>query len=207
MSIATYTELQRAIENWLNTPAVAQDIPSFIDLAEAKFNRRIRDYRMVKRATATVDTGYFVVPTDWLENIRFQLNTTPITTLEYVTPDQAAEEKVIFSSTGRPKFFTMIGSQFQVVPAPDSNTYTGELTYYSSIPALTDETTSNWLLAAAPDVYLYGALMEAAPYLGEDNRTQVWGMMLEQALNAIQIESDRARIGSSSIRMRAKPMA
>jgi len=207
MSITTYTELQRAIENWLNTPAVAQDIPSFIDLAEAKFNRRIRDYRMVKRATATVDTGYFVVPTDWLENIRFQLNTTPITTLEYVTPDQAAEEKVIFSSTGRPKFFTMIGSQFQVVPAPDSNTYTGELTYYSSIPALTDETTSNWLLAAAPDVYLYGALMEAAPYLGEDNRTQVWGMMLEQALNAIQIESDRARIGSSSIRMRAKPMA
>ena len=207
MSITTYTELQRAIENWLNTPAVAQDIPSFIDLAEAKFNRRIRDYRMVKRATATVDTGYFVVPTDWLENIRFQLNTTPITTLEYVTPDQAAEEKVIFSSTGRPKFFTMIGSQFQVVPTPDSNTYTGELTYYSSIPALTDETTSNWLLAAAPDVYLYGALMEAAPYLGEDNRTQVWGMMLEQALNAIQIESDRARIGSSSIRMRAKPMA
>jgi len=207
MSITTYTELQRAIENWLNTPAVAQDIPSFIDLAEAKFNRRIRDYRMVKRATATVDTGYFVVPTDWLENIRFQLNTTPITTLEYVTPDQAAEEKVIFSSTGRPKFFTMIGSQFQVVPAPDSNTYTGELTYYSSIPALTDETTSNWLLAAAPDVYLYGALMEAAPYLGEDNRTQVWGTMLEQALNAIQIESDRARIGSSSIRMRAKPMA
>jgi len=207
MSITTYTELQRAIENWLNTPAVAQDIPSFIDLAEAKFNRRIRDYRMVKRATATVDTGYFVVPTDWLENIRFQLNTTPITTLEYVTPDQAAEERVIFSSTGRPKFFTMIGSQFQVVPAPDSNTYTGELTYYSSIPALTDETTSNWLLAAAPDVYLYGALMEAAPYLGEDNRTQVWGMMLEQALNAIQIESDRARIGSSSIRMRAKPMA
>jgi len=207
MSITTYTELQRAIENWLNTPAVAQDIPSFIDLAEAKFNRRIRDYRMVKRATATVDTGYFVVPTDWLENIRFQLNTTPITTLEYVTPDQAAEERVIFSSTGRPKFFTMIGSQFQVVPAPDSNTYTGELTYYSSIPALTDETTSNWLLAAAPDVYLYGALMEAAPYLGEDNRTQVWGTMLEQALNAIQIESDRARIGSSSIRMRAKPMA
>lgn len=207
MAITTYSELQSAIADWLLRDDLTSVIPSFIDLAEAKFNRRIRDYRMVKRATATVDTGYFVVPTDWLENIRFQLNTTPITTLEYVTPDQAAEEKVIFSSTGRPKFFTMIGSQFQVVPAPDSNTYTGELTYYSSIPALTDETTSNWLLAAAPDVYLYGALMEAAPYLGEDNRTQVWGMMLEQALNAIQIESDRARIGSSSIRMRAKPMA
>lgn len=207
MAITTYSELQSAIADWLLRDDLTSVIPSFIDLAEAKFNRRIRDYRMVKRATATVDTGYFVVPTDWLENIRFQLNTTPITTLEYVTPDQAAEEKVLFSSNGRPKFFTMIGGEFQVVPAPDSNTYTGELTYYRTIPALTDETTTNWLLAAAPDIYLYGTLMEAAPYLDDDARVQTWGALLERAMNDLQIESDRARIGSSSIRMRARPMA
>lgn len=206
MSITTYAELQSSIADWLLRDDLTSVIPTFISLAEAKFNRRIRDYRMVKRATAQVDTAYFAIPSDWQENIRFQLNTSPITTLEYVTPDQAAEEKRLYNSSGRPAFFTMIGDEFQIVPAPDS-TYNAELTYYAKIPALSGSNTSNWLLTKAPDIYLYGALMEAAPYLDDDARIQVWGNLLEQSMNAIQIESDRAKTGSSSIRMRAKAMA
>lgn len=206
MSITTYAELQSSIADWLLRDDLTSVIPTFISLAEAKFNRRIRDYRMVKRATAQVDTAYFAIPSDWQENIRFQLNTSPITTLEYVTPDQAAEEKRLYNSSGRPAFFTMIGDQFQIVPAPDS-TYDAELTYYAKIPALSGSNTSNWLLTKAPDIYLYGALMEAAPYLDDDARIQVWGGLLEQSMNALQIESDRAKTGSSSIRMRAKAMA
>lgn len=206
MSITTYAELQSSIADWLLRDDLTSVIPTFISLAEAKFNRRIRDYRMVKRATAQVDTAYFAIPSDWQENIRFQLNTSPITTLEYVTPDQAAEEKRLYNSSGRPAFFTMIGDEFQIVPAPDS-TYDAELTYYAKIPALSGSNTSNWLLTKAPDIYLYGALMEAAPYLDDDARIQVWGGLLEQSMNAIQIESDRAKTGSSSIRMRAKAMA
>ena len=206
MSITTYAELQSSIADWLLRDDLTSVIPTFISLAEAKFNRRIRDYRMVKRATAEVDTAYFAIPSDWQENIRFQLNTSPITTLEYVTPDQAAEEKRLYNSSGRPAFFTMIGDQFQIVPAPDS-TYDAELTYYAKIPVLSSGNTSNWLLEKAPDIYLYGALMEAAPYLDDDARIQVWGGLPEQSMNAIQIESDRAKTGSSSIRMRAKAMA
>ena len=206
MPITTYSELQSAIADWLLRDDLTSVIPSFIDLAEAKFNRRIRDYRMVSRTTFDVDAEYEDVPADWLQTIRYQLNTSPITTLEYVTPDQAAEERTVFSASGRPKFFTVVGSTFQHVPTPDS-TYTGELTYYAKIPALGDAAPTNWLLGVAPDVYLYGALMQAAPYLDDDARVQTWGGLLEQAMSAIEIESDRARIGSSSIRMRAKAMA
>ena len=183
MSITTYAELQSSIADWLLRDDLTSVIPTFISLAEAKFNRRIRDYRMVKRATAQVDTAYFAIPSDWQENIRFQLNTSPITTLEYVTPDQAAEEKRLYNSSGRPAFFTMIGDQFQIVPAPDS-TYDAELTYYAKIPVLSASNTSNWLLEKAPDIYLYAALMEAAPYLDDDARVQVWGGMLEQGLGS-----------------------
>lgn len=206
MAITSYSDLIDSVSVWLNRPDIEQSVSTFISLAEAKFNRRIRDYRMVKRATAEVDTGYFVVPNDWQENIRFQLNTSPIVTLEYVTPDQAAEEERLNSGAGRPVFFTMIGNEFQIIPSPDG-VYDAELTYYSKIPALSSENTSNWLLEKAPDIYLYATLMEAAPYLEEDARIQTWSTLLEQSMNALQIESDRAKTGSSSIRMRAKPMA
>jgi hypothetical protein len=206
MAITTYSELQSAIADWLLRTDLTSVIPSFIDLAEAKFNRRIRDYRMVTRTSITVDAQYEDVPTDWLENVRFQLETSPITTLEYVTPDQAAEEERLHSSNGRPLFFTMIGEQFQIIPSPDT-TYSATLTYYAKIPALSDSNTTNWLLTTAPDLYLYGTLMEAAPYLDDDQRIQTWGSLYEQGMNALQIESDRAKVGSSSIRMRAKAMA
>lgn len=205
MAITTYSELQSAIADWLLRDDLTSVIPSFISLAEAKFNRRIRDYRMVKRATAEVDAGYSAVPADWLQNIRFQLNTTPITTLEYVTPDQAAEERAFYVGNEKSKFFTMIGKQFQLIPAPDG-TYDAELTYYAKIPALSDSVADNWLLDVAPDVYLYGALMEAAPYLDDQEKLGTWGNLLEQAMQALQIEQDRASVGSSSLRMRAKPM-
>ena len=76
---------------------------------------------------------------------------------------------------------------------------------FNGMPAITDD--SCWLLTTAPDLYLYGTLMEAAPYLDDDQRIQTWGSLYEQGMNALQIESDRAKVGSSSIRMRAKAMA
>ena len=45
------------------------------------------------------------------------------------------------------------------------------------------ERTSNWLLALAPDLYLYGALLESAPYIKEDGRIQTWGLGFTAAMN------------------------
>ena len=69
MAITTYSELKSAVADWLLRDDLTSVIPSFISLAEAKFNRRIRDYRMMTRATTSVDEGYVAVPGDWLENV------------------------------------------------------------------------------------------------------------------------------------------
>jgi len=205
VSISTYSELKTSIADWVVRTDLTSVIPDFITLAEAQMNREVRDRRMIKRATAAIDAGYTAVPTNWIENVRFQLNTTPIVTLEFVTPDQAAEEQRLDSSNGRPQFFTMIGEEFQVVPSPDSS-YTGELTYYEKIQSLSDSNTSNWMLENHPDIYLYGSLMQAAPYLDDDERISTWSALYSRAIESLNVSDQRARIGSSSIRMRAKAM-
>ena len=203
--ITNYTELKSAIADWLLRDDLTAVIPTFISLSEAQIQREVRDFRMVKRATAQIDSGYSAVPADWLQNIRFQLNTDPITTLEYVTPDQAAEEAHIYPGSRRPAFFTMIGEEFQVVPAPDAE-YDGELTYYAKVPALSASNATNWLLTEAPDIYLYGALLQAAPYLSDDQRIGVWGGLYQKGVDTLKVQSDRAAVGSSSIRMRPRPL-
>jgi hypothetical protein len=203
MAITTYAELTSAIGDWLNRDDLGAVIPSFIALAESQFNRSIRHRKMVTRADATLDTPYFAVPADWLENIRFQLNTNPITPLLYVTPEQAAEERLRYSAARQPLMFTMIGEQFQVVPEPDSS-YDAELLYYAKIPALSDSSPTNWLLTESPDIYLYGSLVQSAPYLKEDERLGTWAGLYQRFVDDMMLADERARIGSSKLRPRIR---
>jgi predicted transcriptional regulator len=47
-------------------------------------------------------------------------------------------------------------------------------------PALTDPAGGNWLLSANPDVYLYAALVESAPFLKDDDRVALWRAELDR---------------------------
>ena len=71
MSISNYSELKSAIADWLLRTDLTSVIPSFISMAEAQISRDVRDRRMVKRATAEIDTEYSQIPADWQETIRF----------------------------------------------------------------------------------------------------------------------------------------
>jgi hypothetical protein len=198
MAITTYSELKTAVGDWLNRSDLTSAIPNFIALAEAQMNRQIRHRKMVTRADATLDTSYFAVPSDWQENIRFQLNTNPITPLVYVTPEQMTEDSQVYITSGQPMFFTMVGQQFQVLPVPDGE-YDAELLYYAKIPSLSDAAPTNWLLTESPDIYLYAALVQSAPYLKEDERTGVWAGLYQTLVNDMKIADERARIGNSKL--------
>lgn len=201
MAITTYSELKAAVSNWLNRDDLDSVVPDFISLAETQFNRTIRHRKMVERLSLTVDGPYVAIPADWLQTIRFQLNTTPVTPLLYVTPEQALEEEQVYSQSQQPLFFTVVGDNFQVVPSPDAN-YDAELMYYASVLPLSDSNTSNWLLTENPDLYLYGALIQSAPYLKEDERLNTWAGIYQRLFDDMMLADERARIGSSKLKSR-----
>ena len=203
MAITTYSELKTAVADFLNRDDLTSAIPNFIALAEASLNRRMRAPEMVTRATVTVDAEYENRPADWMETIRYQMNTNPITVLEFVTPEEAIIQKTKFSVSGVPLFFSTVGTQFQHIPAPDGS-YTGELMYYARVPGLSDSNTSNWLLTANPDIYLYATLVQSAPYLKEDERIGVWASILERLMAEYEVAEQRAKIGSSRLASRTR---
>jgi hypothetical protein len=199
MALDTFSGLKTTISDYLNRDDLTSIIPSFITIAEAKFNRKLRIRQMVKRSTASLDTQFFAYPSDWLQAKEFQLNTNPIVRLEFVTEAYGDELKAnSYIATGKPVYYTIIGTQIEVIPSPDA-TYTGELTYYAKIPALSDSNTSNWLLTYAPDLYLYGALLEATPYLKDDERLGTWSQLYINSLSDIEIADQRASVSSTTL--------
>lgn len=199
MAIDSYSTLKSSIADFLNRSDLTSVIPTFISLSEAKFNRTLRVRQMVKRATATIDTQFFAMPADFLEAKSFVLNTNPLTYVEYATQDFLQKQRQdVYITSGKPALFGVVGTQFETVPTPDTN-YTGELTYYAKIESLSDTTTSNWLLAYAPDLYLYGALVQAAPYLRDDERISVWGQFYTAAMEDIVVADQRASVATTPI--------
>jgi hypothetical protein len=204
MALTTYSELKTSIGDWLNRADLTNVIPDFISLAEAQIERTLRTRQMIVRANASFSAEYGAVPADFLETKSLKLtNTNPITPLQFQTVDvmdNIASQRV---ASGRPQYFSIVGGQIRLLPVPDS-TYTTELIYYAKLSKLSSTTTTNWLLTQAPDVYLYGALLQAAPYLKDDARIQVWVSLYERGLQDLQVADDRGATSGGSLKAKVK---
>ena len=85
MALVNYSDLKTSIADWLNRSDLTATIPDFITLAESGFNKEIRNRKMIKRATATIDSQYSAVPSDWLQTVDFVIETNPVVTLEFLS--------------------------------------------------------------------------------------------------------------------------
>jgi hypothetical protein len=207
MAITTYTELKSAVADWLNRSDLTAVIPSFIALAESYFNQeeRLRNQKSIVRATATFDQEYEALPGDYLEMLNLTNQTTvPFQKVQFLSLNQWDDYKRDFTTLQVPKYYTIVGNQLQLLPVPGSS-ITAEMVYYAKIPALSDSNAANWLLTNHPEVYLYGTLIQAAPYLKDDDRIATWNAMLERSLDNIHQADDRALYAGSVIKTRARP--
>lgn len=191
MAFTSYSELKTTIANYLARSDLTSVIPDFIRLAEERLRRDLRIRQMLVVATATTTAGNSKVglPTDFLEMRDIHLNTTPIASLAYEAPN-AFYANNRSTEAGLPRTYTVLASELQFSPIPDS-VYTAQMLYYAKPTLLSDSNTSNVFLANCPDALLYASLGEAEPYLMNDARLQVWASLYDRAIASIST-SDQA---------------
>ncbi len=205
MALTSYSALKSSIADWLNRDDLTSVIPDFISLAEAQIERKLPTQKMVKRSTATIDTPFSALPSDFLAAKSLVLTATaPVQTLTFLSEDELDAKKYIYRTTGTPKYFALIGNQIEVLPPPDTG-YAAELTYVATLAKLSDSNVSNWVLERHPDVYLYGSLLQAAPYLRDDERIGVWSSIYQSAINDMIVQDERASFSGGRLAMAVKP--
>ena len=202
MSIANYTELQTAVANWLDRDDLAARIPEFISLCEARFNRtlRLRAMETLDTTVSTVGgTSTIALPTGYVQMRDFHLTTSPLTQLQYLSPEMMVRLNS-GSQSGKPLTYTIIADTIRLGPTPDS-AYTTSMLYYKTFDALSGIAPTNWVITNAPDVYLYGTLLEAEPFLMNDARTQLWAQALKESINTLQEQDNKDRHSGSVLRV------
>ena len=204
MAITTYAELKTSITDFLNRDDLDAATPTFISLAEADMQRKIRHWRQEKRSNANLNSRYSDVPSDFLEVIRFGVSGGNHSTLEIVSQGDMLDLRMKSrDASGSPRYYALTAGEIELFPTPSAVTAT-ELYYYSKIDGLSDSNTSNWLLENHPDAYLYGALVHSAPYLADDARVAVWASLYQNAISSINAESETVKFGGSGRRLKIR---
>jgi len=289
VALSNYSELQSDIADWLDRSDLSSHIPTFIKLAEARINRklRVRQMEAVVQHTMVGESKRIALPTDFLQmrGIKFasdkietttlngaltdsatsivltsaasftatgtiligteQITYTGITTntltgctrgansttaaahvdgasadqiytewtagaslstgistlypLKYVSPEILTSVKA-GSTSGVPSVYTLSAGFILFGPVPASY-YTCEMVYYQKIPALSDAATTNWCLTANPDIFLYASLLEAEPFLMNDQRVQLWAAGFQQALTDLDEQDAKDQFSGSELRV------
>jgi hypothetical protein len=189
MSISNYGELKSAVGLWLNRADLTAYIPDLIRLGEQRIfygaddpypSNPLRIPAMQTQETGTITSSTIAFPTRFLEPIRIAAsNGLGTWSLVYVAPERYSEQS---NSTGLPKVYTYLNDSL-MVGGSESASYT--LDYYQAFASLSADADYNWVLTNAPGVYLYAALIESAPFLGDPATLNQWVAMFKSSINAL----------------------
>jgi len=186
MALNNFANLQSSIANWLARDDLTTEIPDFISLCEAEFNRELRIRNMETTVSVTINAEQVALPTGFLGVRSFFLNNNGKTKLTYITPYQQFDTQGS-SRAGTPQAYSIEGSNFRFSPTPDTS-YTANLVYFKAFDSLSTSTTTNHILTNHPAVYLYGSLYHASNFIrgiAPDTVAQ-WRQLFIEAINQIK---------------------
>jgi len=202
MAFTNYSALKTAIASYLGRTDLTSMIPTFINLAETRLQRELRTRQMLKSATATMTGGDPTVglPTDFLEMRDLYIQGNPRMPVTYLSPS-AFTRDARADESGLPVYYTVLASEFLFAPIPDGNK-TLEMLYYYKPEELSDSNPSNVFLSNYPDALLYGALLQAEPYIMNDARIATWGSLYGSSIQLIQTSDENSEYSAIPLTMK-----
>jgi hypothetical protein len=184
--VTSYSTLQTAVADWLAKSNLTTFIPSFIQNWEEKFYRQPKNFGswMEQSLNSTIASSVIAVPTGYLNLKYTYVNGSPSSRLDRVSLNQLYGTYPRGGDTGLPVWIARDTTNFVFGPAPDSD-YTIKGVYWAKptlLRSFASDAAAHWIIMNAPDLPLYGALIEAMPFLQNDKRLPVWQGFYDTAL-------------------------
>jgi hypothetical protein len=212
----TFTTLQQDVRRYLergttyaSDPVVFEQIPRLINLAERRIARELKIQGFINVVSGTLQTGVSVYakPDRWRDTVSINIGTGANNNTRKVVFARAYEYLLSYwpdrTATDQPEYYSDYDySHWLYAPTPDAD-YPFEVLYYELPPLLDDAVQTNWLTEYAPQLLLYGTLLEATPFLKNDERIPVWQNMYDRAAAMLNGEDLAKILDRASVRKEA----
>ena len=198
--ITDYTTLQTSVGDWLARSDLTSFIPSFIQNWEENFYRDPANWGgfMEKALSLTIASSVAATPSDYLGLKVAYVSGQNLPPLKRISREQMLAR---YPRGGGvlglyPQYISRDVSNFIFGPLPADGTVIAG-TYYAK-QTLLRNSGGTWLLANAPDLLLFGALLQAEPFLKNDARLALWQGMYNMAVDTYRrMNDDESHSGSA----------
>jgi hypothetical protein len=212
----TFTTLQQDVRRYLergttyaSDPVVFEQIPRLINLAERRIARELKVQGFINVVSGTLQSGVAVYPKPdrWRDTVSLNIGTGANNNTRNVLFSRAYEYMLSYwpdrTATAQPLFYGDYDyTHWLIAPTPNAD-YPFEVLYYELPPLLDDVVQTNWLTDYAPQLLLYGTLLEATPFLKNDERIPVWQNMYDRAASMLNGEDLAKILDRSAVRKEA----
>lgn len=198
-SVMTYSSLVENIQSYLNRTDddTIDKIPLFIMLAEQIIASQIKFLGNLTVQTSTMTIGQPILdkPARWHKTVSFNVTVAgekqPVLLRKY---EYLREYTPNATTTGAPVYYGDYDyTHWLVAPSP-ADTYDFEVLYYERLQPLDSSNQTNWFTIYAPQALLYGSLLQAMPYVKNDERMPMWQQNYDLIIQTLKQE-DVQRIG------------
>lgn len=199
----TYSSLVQDVKDYAernDAPFIAQ-IPRFIMLAENRIASTARGLGYTRIVTGTVTAADSVIekPARWRETALLYVNYDGKN--KFLRSRSYAFCRTAFSPfyQGEPEYYADYGYEHLLIAPKPVEEFSFEMTYYERPLPLSDENQTSWTTRYAPQLLLYGALLEAQPFLKRPERTAEFQGLYAQAKDDLERESQRRLTGDQAL--------
>lgn len=202
MAFTNQAALEDVVADYLNRTDLDSQITDGVELCEARI-RRHEAARTLTRTTLTLDsTNPATLPADfkYLYALYYDGDSATYGEIRIVSPKELVEYKGTYGAGGRPVMAAVLYDPLELLfaPVPASGaSYTATMIYDAGM-------SSTYLLTHFPDLYLYGTLIEMAPFIRDDARIPMWEQRFQQSLEELRRFNERANWHGNTLSVRPR---
>ena len=189
----TYDSLVDDISTYLERTdeATLIKIPQFIMLAEQVIAADIKflGNLVVVEGTMVIGEPVIAKPARWRKTVSMNVTVAgeryPVLLRKYEYLREYWPQSTLKDV---PKFYCDYDYTHWLVAPTPAAAYSFETLYYERVQPLDSSNQSNWFTEYAPQALLYGTLLQAMPFLKNDERMPMWQAQYQQIISALQTE-------------------
>ena len=181
---------------------VYEQLPRLVTMGERRCARDMKITGFIRAVQTPLQPGVAVYrkPDRWRDTVSMTVDNTPIYARAY---EYCRKYWPTESETAAPEFYADYDYQHWLIAPTPAQAQTLEILYYEQPRFLGEDFQTNWLTEYAPDALLYATLLEATPFLKNDERIGTWQQYYDRAMQAITAEDMKRIMDRSANRSEA----
>lgn len=215
----TFNSLVQDLQDYLergtpSDPIVFQKIPTLINLAERAIAQKLKIQGFLNNVISNLaaGAGVYPKPNRWRETVSMEFG------IPIVVGRVTQTKRVILKARSYeycrnywpnealidvPKYYADYNYDYWLIVPTPNDAYPWQVNYYQLPPLLDATNQTNWLTNFAPNLLLYRALLEATPFLKNDERIPTWEGFYNEQLQDLDVQDLQKIADREAVRSKA----